>query len=233
MKSALFFYSPADDGGGGDDGGQSIVIGSDDSILSIAKANGFWWSTVWNHPNNAQLKALRKTPEVLQEGDTVYVPKPEPKKVPKPNEATHKFKLKGEQAKFKIRLTMLDQPRANEDYILIIDGVIKSGKTDGNGMIQADIPNDAKGGVLKLQNGKEQIPISIGRLDPTDSADGVRQRLKALGFEDTPDPNPDPTQPDDGMPRGALKAFQTKYKLTVNGQLDAPTKAKLQELHPA
>ncbi len=233
MKRALFFYAPADDGGGGDDGSQTVEVGSDDSILSIAKANGFWWSTVWNHPNNAQLKALRVTPEVLQEGDKVYVPKPEPKKVSKPNEATHKFKLKGEQAKFKIRLMMMDQPRANEDYILVIDGVIKSGKTDGSGMIETDIPNDAKGGVLKLQNGKEQIPITIGRLDPTDSADGARQRLKALGFEDTPDSDPDPTQPDDGMPRGAIKTFQTKYKLTVNGQLDAPTKAKLQELHPA
>ncbi len=232
MKRALFFYADDDGGsGGGDDGSQTIVVGPDDSILSIAKAAGFYWSTVWNHPNNAQVKALRKTPEVLQEGDKVYVPKAEPKKESKPNEARHKFKLKGEQAKFKIRLLMMDQPRANEDYILVIDGVVKSGKTDGNGMIETDIPNDAKGGVLKLQGGKEQIPISIGRLDPVDSPDGARQRLKALGFEDTSDS--DPSQPDDGMPHGALKAFQTKYKLTVNGQLDAPTKAKLQELHPA
>ena len=238
MRHALFFYLPDDDGGGGggggtDDGSQTIEVGPDDSILSIAKANGFYWSTVWNHPNNAQLKSLRKDPEVLQEGDEVYVPKAEPKKVPKPNEATHKFKLLGEQAKFKMRLMMMDQPRANEDYILVIDGVIKTGKTDGNGMIETDIANDAKGGVLKLQGGKEQIPISIGRLDPVDSADGARQRLKALGYEDVPDPDPDPNQPDDGMPHGAIKAFQTKYKLTVNGQLDAPTKAKLQELHPA
>ena len=130
-------------------------------------------------------------------------------------------------------MMMMDQPRANEDYVLVIDGVIKSGKTDGNGMIETDIPNDAKGGVLKMQGGKEQIPISIGRLDPIDSPDGVRQRLKALGYEDTPDPNPDPDQPDDGMPHGAIKAFQTKYKLTVNGLFDAATKAKLQELHPA
>ena len=232
MKHPLFFFA-ADDGGSGGDAGQTVEVGSDDSILSIAKANGFWWSTVWNHPNNSQLKSLRKSPEVLQEGDEVYVPKAEPKKESKPNEAVHKFILKGEQAKFKIRLLMTDQPRANEDYTLIIDGDIKTGKTDGNGMIETDIPNDARGGVLKLQNGKELIPISIGRLDPRDSPDGVRQRLKSLGFEDKPDPDPDPNQPDDGMPHGALKEFQTKYKMTASGKLDGPTKAKLQELHPA
>ena len=246
MKHALFSYADDDGGGGGDDGSQTVEVGSDDSILSIAKANGFWWSTVWNHPNNAALKAQRKDPEVLQEGDKVYVPKAEPKKVAKPNEATHKFKLLGEQAKFKIQLMMMDEARANEDYVLVIDGVIKTGKTDGNGMIETDIPNDAKGGELKLQGGKEVYPVSIGRLDPADSPDGVRQRLSSLGFDDVPDDDDDdddddshsggdsaPAAPDDGMPHGALKAFQTKYNLTVSGELDDATKAKLKELHPA
>ncbi len=231
MKHALFFYADDDGGGSGgtvDDGSQTIIVGSDDSILSIAKQNGFYWSTLWNHPNNAQLKALRKTPEVLQEGDKVYVPKIDPKKETKPNEAYHKFKLKGEQAKFKIKLMMMDEARANEDYTLVIDGVIKSGKTDGNGMIQTDIPNDAKGGVLKLQKGKEQLPISIGRLDPHDSVSGVRQRLASLGY--TPETDSAST---DALPADTLKLFQGKYKLNVSGLLDAATKSKLQELHPA
>ena len=188
MKHALFFYEDDDGGSGGgggddaappDDGSQTVVVGSDDSILSIAKANGFWWSTVWNHPHNADLKTLRKTPEVLQEGDKVYVPKPEPKKESKPNEARHKFKLKGEQAKFKIRLMRMDEARANEDYTLVIDGTIKTGKTDGNGMIETDIPNDAKGGVLKLQGGKEEYPITIGRLGPG----GLARRRAATAFQ--------------------------------------------------
>jgi len=233
MKHALFFYEADDSGSGGgdsppDDGSQTIEIGSDDSILNIAKANGFWWSTVWNHPNNAQLKTLRKTPEVLQEGDKVYVPKPEPKKEPKPNEARHKFKLKGEQAKFKIRLMMMDEARANEDYTLIIDDMVKTGKTDGNGVIECDIPNDAKGGTLKLQGGKEEYPITIGRLDPIDSPAGVRQRLTSLGFDAASDP-----APEDEMPKETLKTFQEKYALTASGDYDAATKAKLQELHPA
>ena len=234
MKIGLLFYMA--DGGGG---GQTVTVGADDSILSIAKANGLYWSTVWNHPNNASLKAERGDPEVLQEGDQVFVPKAVPKQVSKPNEATHVFQLKGEQAVFKMQLMQMDEPRANEPYTLVIDGTIINGTTDGNGMIQCDIPNDAKGGVLKLQNGKEQIPISIGRLDPADSPDGVRQRLKGLGFEDTPEEDAataaaaTAANPDDGMPHGALKAFQTKYNLTVSGELDDATKAQLKTLHPA
>lgn len=230
MKSMLFFYAADDDGSGSapDDGSQIVVVGSDDSILSIAKDNGFWWSTVWNHPNNAQLKSLRKTPEVLQEGDKVYVPKAEPKKESKPNEAYHKFKLKGEQAKFKIKLMMMDEARANEDYTLVIDGNIKTGKTDGNGMIETDIANNAKGGSLILQGGKETLPIKIGRLDPDDSVQGVRQRLASLGHSPETD-----SSPADAMPADTLKLFQEKYKLTVSGLLDAATKSKIKELHPA
>ena len=227
MNRTLFFFAP-DDGGSGGDEGQTVVVGSDDSILSIAKANGFYWSTVWNHPKNSALKTKRKVPEVLQEGDEVYVPKPEPKKVGKPNEARHKFKLKGEQAKFKMRLKQLGKPRANEDYILVIDGVTKTGKTDADGKIETDIPNDAKGGVLKLQNGKEEIPVSIGRLDPVDSPAGVRQRLLNLGFTPTEE-DADPAQ----MPKGMLKTFQNKYQLTVTGEYDGATKGKLTELHQA
>ena len=195
--------------------------------MSIAKANGFYWSTLWNHPNNSALKSQRKKPEVLQEGDEVYVPKPEPKKESKPNEARHKFKLKGEQAKFKIQVMRLYKPRANLYYTLIIDGNIKTGQTDGNGMIECDIPNDAKGGTLTLDKGKVQYPIVIGQLDPTESPSGVRQRLAKLGFRSQTG------EPEDEMPKKALKAFQEYYQLKATGEYDGATKGKLQDLHPA
>ncbi|MEO6739319.1 MAG: peptidoglycan-binding domain-containing protein [Chthoniobacteraceae bacterium] len=208
------------------DEGQTIIVGSDDSILSIAKANGFFWKTIWEHGKNAGLKAKRKDPEVLQEGDEVYVPKPEPKKVSKPNEARHKFKLKGEQAKFKIQLKRLGKPRAGEAYVLTVDGVSTTGSTDGDGWIKCDIPNDASSGKISLKNGKEIIPISIGRLDPQDSPQGVIQRLTNLGFT---------VESGDGsvMPAEALKLFQAKNELKVTGECDGPTKSKLKELHPS
>ncbi len=224
MFARLLFSPDAGDGSG--DEGQTVVVGPNDSILSIAKANGFFFRTVWNHPKNAALKEKRKDPEILMEGDEVYVPKPEPKKVSKPDGSKHKFKLKGEKAKFKIRLKKLGKPRANEEYILVIDGALTTGTTDGKGKIECDIPNDATGGSLKLKEGKEEIPIAIGRLDPADSASGVRQRLEHLGL------NPGDGSSDE-MPAEALKVFQAKYKLEPTGKLDDACRAKLKEVHPA
>lgn len=200
-------------------------VGPSDSILSIAKSAGFFWKTIWNHGNNSDLRSLRKEPEILQPGDWVYVPDREPKKVSKPNEAKHKFKLKGEQAKFQIQLKELGEPRANEDYTLIIDGVITTGKTDGDGWVRSDIPNDATGGELILLGGKEVIPIRIGQLDPIDSPRGVRQRLTNLGYEASGGDL-------DEMPKEALTLFQTKNQLTpADGEYNGATKAKLLELH--
>ena len=226
MKQPAFFLSPDDAGGGGGDEGETVIVGSQDSILSIAKSHGFFWKTIWNHGRNAKLKQLRKEPEILMPGDEVYVPKVDPKKVSKPNEARHKFKLKGEQAKFKIQLKQLGEPRKGEDYILVIDGTITTGKTDGDGWIKCDIPNDAVGGEIKLQGGKEVISISIGHLDPADEPSGVRQRLENLGFAVS-------DGEDEKMPEQALKDFQEKHELKVTGEFDGPTKAKLQEKHPS
>ena len=224
-KPALFF-SPADDGGGGGGDGENVTVGSSDSILSIAKSHGFFWKTIWNHGRNSQLKQKRKDPEILQEADEVFVPKVDPKKVDKPNEARHKFKLKGEQAKFKIQLKQLGQPRAGEDYILVVGGTIITGKTDGDGKIECEIPNDASSAELKLQGGKEVYPLTIGKLDPADEPSGVRQRLANLGFNvESPD--------EDKMPGKTLKEFQEKYSLKITGECDGPTKAKLRELHPS
>ena len=227
MTRARIFYSPDSGGGDGGGNGQTITLGPDDSIISVAKANGFFWKTVWDHPNNAQLKSLRKVPEVVQSGDQVFVPKAEPKKVPKPTEQRHKFKLRGEQAKFKMRFKQLGEPRANEDYTMVIDGVIKTGKTDAQGEINTDIPNDAVGGQILLSNGKEIVPFRIGRLDPKDSISGTRQRLVNVGYP--LDDDSDATV----MPKNALLAFQDKNKLPASGEYDAATKAKLNELHPS
>ena len=202
------------------------MLGPNDSIISVAKANGFFWKTVWDHPMNAQLKSLRKVPEVIQSGDKVFVPKAEPKKVPGSTEQRHRFKLCGEQAKFKMRFKQLGEPRANEEYTMVIDGLIKTGKTDAQGEINTDIPNDAVGGRILLSNGKEIIPFRIGRLDPKDSVSGTRQRLVNVGYP--LDGDSDITV----MPKNALLAFQNKNNLPASGEYDAVTKAKLNDLHP-
>ncbi|MFH1075402.1 MAG: hypothetical protein V1753_00935 [Pseudomonadota bacterium] len=50
------------------------IVKQGDCIESIAFKHGLFWETVWNHPNNQQLKQERKNPNILLAGDKVFVP---------------------------------------------------------------------------------------------------------------------------------------------------------------
>jgi hypothetical protein len=202
------------------------VVSPGDTIVSIAEEYGFLSSTIWDHPQNAALKAKRKSPNILYPGDEVFIPEKELKYESRSTGAKHNFQVKGEPNRLKLQLMRMGKPRANEDYVLNIDGKITMGKTDGSGYIDQVIPRDARSGTLMLKGGKEKFPVRIGHLDPIDQITGVQQRLNNLGFN---------CGPEDGelndRTRAALAAFQKKHKLTESGEPDAATKAKLGSLH--
>ena len=188
-------------------------------ISSIAEESGFFWQTIWNHADNAELKQLRKDPNALLEGDLVVVPDKTPKEESCATEQKHKFKKKGTPAKMKIRLTLDDQPRKNESYKLCIDGKWVEGKTDGDGYLVETIPPNAKEGELRVGSGESMdiFQLAFGTLDPADAESGAEDRLMGLGYDTSA-----------GVEE-AIKAFQSKEKLTVNGELDAATQNKLKE----
>ncbi|HCC57944.1 MAG TPA: hypothetical protein DEQ47_11930 [Solibacterales bacterium] len=205
----------------------TVTVSPGDSIPSIAKDNGFFWETIWNHPKNAALKAKRKDPNVLFEGDEVFVPELEIREESRGTNACHKFKLKGQKVKFKLQLLMMGEPRAGEAYTLVVDGVPLTGTTGGDGRIEQVIPANAKSGKLLLRGGKEEYPVRFGHLDPIDEIAGVQQRLNNLGFNSGAEDG----QMNDTL-KAALTAFQNKSGLDPTGELDGATKAKLQEAHP-
>lgn len=203
------------------------ICGRGDSIPSIAMAYGFFWETIWDHGENADLKAKRKDPNVLFPGDEVFVPEKRRKDVTRPNEARHSFVRKGEPHKLKLTLKSMGQARANEDYVLVVGRERFSGKTDAEGKIEHVIPGDASTGTLILRGGKERHTVSVGRLDPDSEVSGIQQRLSNLGFpcgRDRGEMN-DATQQ-------ALKEFQAKHDLKVTGEIDGATKGKLREFYP-
>jgi putative peptidoglycan binding protein len=196
------------------------VVEQGECISSISDEHGFFWSTIWNHADNADLKQLRKDPNALLEGDVVVIPDKTVKEESCATEKTHKFKKKGTPAKIKIRLLLDDEPRKNVPFKLNIDGKwIKEGKTDGDGYVQASIPAGAKQGELRVGSGNDiQIfHLGLGTLDPADTESGAEDRLIGLGYGVN------------GDLEAALRAFQEKEKLTVNGQLDDATRDKLKE----
>ena len=203
----------------------SYTVGKGESATSIAAQNGFFVDTLWNHPQNSALREKRKTPDQLFEGDKIFIPDKQLKQEDGSTGSRHRFKVKGVPAKFQLQLLALGEPRANEDYVLNIDGQLTSGKTDGQGWIKQSIPPDARSGKLLLQGGKEEIPIQIGALDPVEEVSGVQQRLTNLGF-----PAGNSGQLDD-QTKAALKRFQAEQGLQTTGEADDATRAKLKQLH--
>ena len=52
----------------------TVTISLGDSIPSLAKDNGFFPDTIWNHPQNAGLRSKRKSQNQLYPGDEVFIP---------------------------------------------------------------------------------------------------------------------------------------------------------------
>lgn len=204
-----------------------ITASQGDSIPSIAKDNGFFPDTIWNHPGNAGLRGKRQSMNQLYPGDEVFVPDLQKRVETGGTDSVHKFKRKGVPARIKMQLKKLGEPRKNEKYVLNIDGNIVEGTLDGEGKFEHFIPPDAKSGQLLLNGGKEVIPLQIGYLNPADTLSGAQQRLNNLGFFCG---NEDGDL--DDQTQAAILKFQQAHKLSETGSLDGATAAKLRELHP-
>jgi len=200
-------------------------VGEGESTSSLAKKNGFFWRTIWEHGENAELKAKRKDPNVLFAEDEIFIPERELKSVDKPTDAKHKFKRKGEPCKLKVQLMKAGKPRANEKYVLNLDGNPISGTTDGEGKFEHFIPGESRTAQLMLRGGQEVIPLRLGDLDPCDQATGIQQRLNNLGFD---------CGSEDGdvgdVTREAIKKFQAAFDLEATGEANDATINKLKEL---
>jgi hypothetical protein len=199
-----------------------------ESVDSISFEHGLFWETVWNHPNNQQLKQERKNPNVLLSGDKVFIPDIRTKQEPGATEKRHRFKRKGVPAGLEIVLRdSHGKPRPNVSYILEIDSQLTSGKTDAQGRIKQPIPPNADKGRLTVGGGGGEVyNLRLGNLDPITSITGIQQRLRNLGFY---------SGAVDGQLNDAtiqaIKPFQAKFGFPDTGKLDDPTRDKLQSEH--
>jgi hypothetical protein len=198
------------------------TVDEGECLSSISFDSGFFVDTLWNHPDNAQLKELRKDPTVLMAGDVVSIPDKREGKKSISTGARHSFKRKGVPAKFKTRLLIGSEPRKNLAYTLLVDGKVLSGQTDGDGVIEQSIPPSATSATLVLRDGdvEERYEIALGHMDPISEPSGVQARLQALGFTGG--------DPDEGA-RQAVRAFQRHHGLDPSGELDDATRDKLKE----
>lgn len=209
---------------------KSHQVKQGDCISSIAEENGFFWETLWNHPQNEQLKELRKDPNILFPGDSVYVPDIREKEVSEPTNQVHKFRIKNAPAKFKVRILRDAEPRSGEQFILSIDDAeIKRGEIPPDGNIEIPIVPQAKKGKLIIGEGEEaeEYILNLGYLDPIETLSGVKARLNNVGF-DCGKINNEMNE----VTIEAIADFQSYINHpNPNGEVDEETRKALKALH--
>lgn len=197
------------------------TVKAGDCISSISATYGFFWETLWNAPQNSELKALRRDPNTLLKGDIVVIPENEPKVEKCAAGAKHSFVVKGVPAKMKFKFQLGDEPFVNAPFSLIVDGEFaEEGQSDGNGFIAVSIPPSAKECKVTLGPPEDRhiFNLELGTLDPIDTDEGAMKRLFNLGYGV------------DGDAVTAINSFQKSQGLAATESLDDATRTKINEV---
>lgn len=208
------------------------TVKAGDTLASIAEDHGLpHWSIIYDYPQNASFRALRPNPNVIHPGDELDIPEKEQKILDKGTESRHKFQMKIQKQWLRIAVEDYDLKRlSGKPYELTVGSEKYKGTTDGEGLLEEEIPAGASNGKLKV--GEHVFDLQIGHLNPIDKktpdkgVSGAQGRLRNLGY---------PVGAVDGLSgpktEQALKFFQADEKLPQTGELDDATREKLRKVH--
>ena len=217
--------------------GKTVTIQQGDTLISIAHAEGiFDWQRIWDHSRNRALRQQRSNPQVLYEGDVVYVPDKQEmfKDVQVELDKVHTFRLKKSACYFSVFLkNEAGKPYAGCRYRLELGSANFQGMTPENGLVCHPVGPNVQTGELTLWRNKQDPrdvytwTLQIGHLNPADTVSGAKQRLKNLGYHVGPiDENLDE------VTQSALENFQRHMGLKpADGQLNSATRNALTSLH--
>ena len=126
-----------------------------DCFSSVAGRNGLEnYKVLYDHGDNAAIKALRTNPNQLERGDVIAVPPPAPPE-PAASNKTHKFQLPRHPVK--LRLLLLDSAEApvkGQKWTLASDRLNVTGTTPASGLIELELPADVTELTLRLDSPK-------------------------------------------------------------------------------
>jgi hypothetical protein len=205
------------------------TVQKSDCIASIAATAGLLPETIWNNPDNAELKRLRGHGHILLEGDVVVIPDRQLRQETRATDARHTFVRKG--VPIRLRIVLCDEnkePRGGLNYILEIDGKVSSGTTSEDGAVEIPISPGARSGSISFGEGhfREVYELQLGGLDPITEINGVQMRLANLGYH---------YGGVDGKlnaaTRFAIRSFQKDNRLEETGEIDDGLRTKLVAAH--
>ena len=212
-----------------------------DYLAKIARKHGFAdWRTIYYHEKNTTFREKRKNPDLIYPGDKIYIPDKNNQTDTVDTGRRHRFRLKMTKVSLFLELKKEDDSALEiEQYILNFGShslVRKSSDADyceklKTGIVEELLLTDETTAYLFVQpvdkNYEEQkSTLKLGALDPIDETTGIQGRLYNLGHY---------TGKIDGIKgpetEDAIRAFQEKYGLKVDGEPGPATQAKLQEVY--
>lgn len=195
------------------------VVKDGECMTAIAAAHGFPdHEAIYDHPDNAELKAQRPSPNVLAPGDVVSVPARDAQGVSVPVNAAHRFVLTRPAKELRIVLRdAMGEPLADEPYTLELEGEPpREGRTDGGGVVREPVPLRARRATLLVR--ARALALRLGALRPlrhapSDGIRGLQARLHNLGHR---------LGAEDGelgpRTRAAIAMFQHEHGLAIDGE---------------
>jgi len=214
--------------------GSYVTIEPGDHLAALADEAGFAdWHTVWDAPENAELRDRRKEPGLLLAGDRVFVPdKQAGEGVKVKSGTTAKFRVKVSLARLRVVVCGFDgKPFAGAACTVTLDGAQVQVTTGADGVIELALPPGAREATLET-NGASWT-LKIGHLDPVEADAGLWARLRNLGYlidDDSADTEPDGA-PDPELLAFALELFQRDHGLPIDGSDAASVIAKLKDAY--
>lgn len=207
--------------------GEWIEIGEQDSVENLAYARGLFWETAWNRPENDALREARD-PHVLERGDRLFVPAPDPGRRAAVTGRRHVFRRRGVPSRLRVVARINGDVVANAPYRITFGEETIDGTTAADGLIEHWIPPDLANATLRFGEGalRQHWTLLLRALDPVTTLRGLQSRLHNVGY-----PAAGVTGTMDDATHAALRRFQSDEGLDVTGEPDDATRARLLELH--
>ncbi len=212
------------------------IVEAGDWIGAIAAAHGFErWSEIWDHEANAPLREQRGSPDLLMVGDEVAIPEGGRSGVTVATGQRAVFTARGAQDWIRLRVAGLGAlvemmgPVAYE--LTVGDEVVRGEITEEGQVLEAPLRGGATRAVLVLA-GTERREFAIGGLGPVTEAKGVYARLANLGATADPADSDEVSSEAVGDPlTKAVRRFQQRMGLPVDGVIDEATRAALRDAY--
>lgn len=190
---------------------QTVTVKQGECLASLADAHGFRdWRTIYDHPDNAELREARPDPNHLLPGDRIVIPDKGERIETRMTSSRHRFVLSSPKTQLRLRLDELEPVR----YRLTVAEVVAEGS---GSMIDVDIPASATHAELEiwLEDGVEEPHLTwafdLGHIDPHVSPSGGAGRLRNLGYG---------SADAEGSMAEPVRAFQRESSKPVTGELD-------------